>query len=125
MPTGIGLLLPFKRNGKGDFATGSGDELIRSQIRLVLGCRGDSQVTVGELPWRTSFGSELDSLRHLPLDSTTIGIADSKVRDAFKRWLGHLLYVNVSARRDGERLLLFVSYRKRNSPETFTERITI
>jgi hypothetical protein len=59
-----GLLIPFRRDEKRDFANGTGDELQRSKARQEALTDGPSPTTQGELPWRTGFGSTF-SLKRL------------------------------------------------------------
>jgi len=61
---GSGLIRPFQRDGKGDFAHAEASSLIRATIGQVLGTRAASAVAQGELPWRTEAGSLLYTLRH-------------------------------------------------------------
>ena len=127
MADGVGLLLPFQRDGRGSFATGTDDELLRSQVRLVLGTKGDSAVSVGELPWRTAFGAQLDVLRFQPLNAATVDLGRSIIKTAFERWLPEVVLVNLGARRDSEaqKLILLVSYRRRVSSDTYTETVKL
>jgi hypothetical protein len=61
---GRGILCPFQRDGKGDFANGSGIALVKSDIGELLGIIGPSSQQPGELPWDPDRGSRIDSLRH-------------------------------------------------------------
>lgn len=61
---GRGLLRPFRRDKKNDFASGSGVALVVSNVGQVLGTKADSARSSGELPWRTDFGSRMHLLRH-------------------------------------------------------------
>lgn len=61
---GYGIIVPFQRDGKSDFASDGGVRLIRSHVRQRIAIRGGSRYTQGEFPWRTDFGSLLDLLRH-------------------------------------------------------------
>ena len=79
--TGRQILIPFRRDGKGDFASGVGDDLLASKIREVLLTRP------GELPWRTAFGAELDALRHQRNDAVLEELARVRVREALQRWV--------------------------------------
>ena len=47
-----GLLIPFRRDLKRDFATGTGRELLASKVRQVLMTEGPTPRSQGELPWR-------------------------------------------------------------------------
>jgi hypothetical protein len=61
---GRGLLCPFQRDQKGDFANGGGIGLLASDVGELLGIAGPYGDLPGEVPWRTDLGSRLDALRH-------------------------------------------------------------
>lgn len=48
---GRGLVHPFRRDKKQDFAFAEGEELVRSAVGQVLGTASASDFTDGELPW--------------------------------------------------------------------------
>lgn len=85
-PLGAGLIRPFQRDEKNDFANTSGEPLVRSCIGQILGTRCGSDTTQGELPWRSEFGSLLYMLRHLRNDLATVELAKVHVADALRRW---------------------------------------
>jgi len=61
---GQGIMCPFRRDGKGDFANASGPDLLRSDIGELLGIIGPSATQPGELPWDTQRGTRLIELKH-------------------------------------------------------------
>ena len=76
-PIGNGVLCPFRRDGKGDFANGSGLELLKSDVGTLLGLVGSSATEPGELPWDPDRGSRLPMLKHRHLHSEmTRALAD-------------------------------------------------
>jgi len=81
-----GLLLPFARDGKGDFANGGGTRLIGSNIRQILGTICSSGKGYGELEWMPEFGSTLDRIRHQPANEATLALAQLRVVDALKNF---------------------------------------
>lgn len=83
----FGLLTPFQRDKKRDFASGSGDALLASKVRQALLTEGESARSSGELPWRTAFGSSISLLRHQSNDDVLRELARVYVRDALKRWV--------------------------------------
>ena len=83
---GFGLLRPFRRDQKTDFAAGGGEAVVRSAVGQILGTIGSSDFTQGELPWRTEFGSLLHLLRHQKNDRILEELARVYVVDALKRW---------------------------------------
>jgi phage baseplate assembly protein W len=64
---GRGIVCPFQRDGKGDFANDSGMNLLKSDIGELLGIEGPSVNDPGELPWDPDRGSRVNSLRHRKL----------------------------------------------------------
>lgn len=81
---GKGLVAPLVRDGNGDFKSASGLELIGSSVFTILGTIAQSDFTLGELPWRTEFGSLLTQLRHRNNDAIQREFADALVVQALK-----------------------------------------
>lgn len=77
---GRGLLRPFQRDGKADFASASGEKLVHSAVGQVLG------TVPGELPWRSELGSRFELLRHQKNDHVLQELARVYVVRALKRW---------------------------------------
>src|SRR5579884_3102843 len=105
---GFGLLRPFRRDQKADFAAAGGDAVIRSAVGQILATVGSSDFTQGELPWRTEFGSLLHLLRHQKNDRVLQELARVYVVDALKRWEPRVVVTSVQASReqqDGENVL--------------------
>jgi hypothetical protein len=69
---GHGIICPFQRDGKGDFANAGGTRLLSSDIGELLGIIGPSSTKPGELPWRTEVGSRLNTLKHRRLHSELV-----------------------------------------------------
>lgn len=104
----FGLLRPFRRDGKADFAAGGGEQLIRTAVGQILGTVGSSDFTQGEVPFRTEFGSLLHLLRHHRNDSVLQELARVYVVEALKRWEPRVVVTAVRIRReqhDGENVL--------------------
>jgi phage baseplate assembly protein W len=105
---GFGLLRPFRRDLKADFAATGGAAVVQSAVGQVLGTVGASDFTQGELPWRTEFGSLLHLLRHQKNDVVLQELARVYVVDALKRWEPRVLVTSVDVAReqqDGENVL--------------------
>lgn len=83
---GAGILTPFRRDEKNDFANGSGRVLLRSRIRQILMTKADSTFAPGELPWRTDFGSRLHVLRHRNNSEILAEFAREMIIEALERW---------------------------------------
>ncbi len=105
---GFGLLRPFRRDLKADFAADGGERLIRSAVGQILGTMAGSDFTQGELPWRTEFGSLLHLLKHQRNDVVLQELARVYVVDALKRWEPRVVVTSVKVtreRQDGENVL--------------------
>jgi uncharacterized protein len=105
---GFGLLRPFRRDLRSDFAAAGGEQVIRSAVGQILGTVGASEVTDGELPWRTEFGSLLTRLRHQRNDYVLQELARVYVVDALQRWEPRVRVTEVGVtreRQDGENVL--------------------
>lgn len=83
---GYGLLRPFRRDRKLDWAAAGGVRLVTACVGQVLGTRAASDFSQGELPWRTEFGSKLYLLRHAANDDTTRELARIYIAEALVRW---------------------------------------
>lgn len=84
---GTGLLRPFVRDKKNDFANDSGVALVQSCVGQILGTRaGDPNgANQGELLWRPNFGSRLYLLRHAR-DEVIEALGSVYVKDALTTW---------------------------------------
>lgn len=105
---GFGLLRPFRRDLKADFAADGGERIVRSAVGQVLGTMAGSDFTQGEVPWRTEFGSLLHLLRHKRNDAVLQELARVYVVDALKRWEPRVAVTSVQMTRelqDGQNVL--------------------
>ena len=100
---GFGLLRPFRRDRKADFAAARGEALVRSAVGQILGTMASSDFTQGELPWRTEFGSLLHLLRHQKNDAVLQELARVHVADALKRWDPRVQLTSVQVTRERDR----------------------
>jgi len=84
---GYGLVRPFQRDQKQDFASAGGVALIRSCVGQILGtmCSSPTSSLQGELPWRPEFGSLLYFLKHKKGPSLE-ALAQLYVIDALAKW---------------------------------------
>jgi len=83
---GRGLLRPFQRDNKQDFVNGEDADLIGASIGQILGTICSSEVTSGELPWRTEFGSLLHLLRLKNNSPALVEEARAYVVMALSKW---------------------------------------
>jgi len=60
---GRGIIRPFRRDDKNDFANAEGEDLVRSCVGQLLNMRGASPAAQGELEWDPERGSLLYLLR--------------------------------------------------------------
>lgn len=79
-PLGNGLVRPFTRTERQDFAISAGVPLVMSCIGQVLG------TPLGTLPWEPRFGSLLYRLRHRSQDPTFLDLVRIYSADAINRW---------------------------------------
>ena len=108
----VNILVPFRRDKKRDFASGSGEQLLASKVRQVLLTNGDTPRSGGELPWRTSFGAPLSLLRHRRNDAALKELARTYVRDALRRWLPNVRLVSLTVEQQDASLFLRVRVRQ-------------
>ncbi len=105
---GNGILRPFVRDQKNDFANGSALDLIRSTAGQILGTRCDGPKSRGELPWRGEFGSRLYLLRHKSINTTNRELARFYAQDALRRWEPRILVTKALLAKDSTRRALIV-----------------
>lgn len=110
MAKGVGLVLPFQRDGRGDFAHAYDEKLYASEMEMILTTQGDSPASIGELPWRTSFGAGLHRLRFMPNSVATRELARTMIQKSLKRWMPEVIVRNVGAQRSGNTLELFIHW---------------
>ena len=111
-----GVLTPFRRDRKRDFASGDGDELLASKVEELLATEGATARSSGELAWRTSFGTPLQLLRHQRNDAILAELARVYVRDALRKWLPEAQIIELKVARDGSTVTLLLRYRARPEP---------
>lgn len=108
--TGRGILRPFRRDKKADFANGEGIALVRSAVGLVLGTICASDVTQGELPWRTEFGSLVHLLRMRNNSPALAELAANRVAGALKTWVPAVRVRAVLVTRNGDKCTIGIRY---------------
>jgi len=121
------LLIPFRRDKKRDFASGTGPDILRSKVLQTLLTQGATPRSSGELPWRTAFGAGLELLRHQRSDAALAELARVQIRDALRRWVPEAELVSVQVQRSDATLELRVRVREsgRGSAAGDTEELTI
>jgi len=89
---GSGIVCPFQRDGKGDFANDTGLRLLKSDIGELLGIVGPSNIEPGELPWDPDRGSRIDTLRHRGLHTEmTRALAEQYTSETIRRYENRVL----------------------------------
>ena len=78
--TGIGVGCPFRFTSTQDFATATGDVLVKSDVGQLLG------TVQGELWWRPTLGTRLTRLRHRKNTRALADLARIDVAQAFARY---------------------------------------
>lgn len=82
---GFGIIRPFQRDEKNDFANDGGVALVKSCIGQILGTRSSSQIMQGEIPWRPEFGSKFALLVHRKGPNSR-QVAKAYAQEAISRW---------------------------------------
>ena len=82
---GCGIVCPFQRDGKGDFANDCGLPLLKSDIGELIGIMGPTTFQPGELPWNMDIGSRVFQMRHRGMNvemtrATAADFVESPVR---------------------------------------------
>jgi phage baseplate assembly protein W len=93
---GRGIVHPFRRDGKGDWANLAGEAMVVTHVSQILGTRATSAHGVGELPWRPEFGSWLHLLKHAPITAATPALARLYCVEAIQRWEPRVRITDVS-----------------------------
>lgn len=107
-----GLLAPFMRDRKRDFASGSGTELLASKVVQVIATEGDTATSSGEMPWRTAFGSGFQTLRHQRSDDALAALAHVYARDPLRRWVPEAELLGVTVARVEDALYVQIRFRE-------------
>lgn len=81
-----GIVTPFRRDQKQDFANDNGVALIESNVAQILGMRCETPTSAGELPFDPGIGSLLPLLRHQNVTAVLRHQAEIYVVDALARW---------------------------------------
>lgn len=128
-PFGRGILCPFQRDGKGDFAHGDGLPLLRSDIGELLGIIGPARAEPGEVPWRTDLGSRVVQLKHRGIHAEmTRATAELETAGALRKWEPRVVVGPVrvtSGELADTALAVHVSYRPARLPGAPADAVTL
>jgi phage baseplate assembly protein W len=120
--TATNILIPFRRDKKRDFASGTGVDLLRSKVIQALMTEGATAQSQGELPWRTAFGAGLQRLRHQRNDAALSELARVYARDALRRWVPEAEITELNVNRNDANLSVRLRVRdKANNIEAVVE----
>lgn len=101
---GNGIIRPFQRDKKNDFANASGKRLVSSTIGQILGTQAQGQVANGEIRWRQDFGSLFYLLKHRK-GRIVKELGRQYAQDALNRWEPRVVVTKVVPVFDSERRL--------------------
>lgn len=111
---GFGLRFPMTRGAR-DFQTSSGPDLVFSTVPYILETQANSPNIQGEIPWDSTFGSQLKRLKHKNIivdDEALNELARDYVVEALLINEPRLLVLNVRAQFEagvnGNRLEIFI-----------------
>jgi phage baseplate assembly protein W len=83
---GANVLVPFRRDGKHDFANDRGIAVVQSSLRTIFGTLCAGPQNQGEVPFNQGLGTLVTLLRHRNInDPTTQELAVYYVADAIRR----------------------------------------
>lgn len=102
---GFGLLRPFQRDQKNDYATDGGAALVRSAVGQILGTRAQSGGSQGEIPWRPELGSKLYILK-MRKGPAQNELARAYAQEALRRWEPRVSVTRVTTEFDRARRAL-------------------
>jgi len=123
---GRGIITPFQRDGKGDFANDTGNRLLQSDISELLGIIGPTNTDRGELPWRDEVGARFINLKHRAIDSLSIqGQAQSMSAGQIRRFETRVRVTGARVEVQETKLRIFVSYLPLGYNTNRTEEATI
>lgn len=128
-----GILLPFQRDRKNDFANGVGEDLIVSNALLVLSTRASDGRIPGEIPWRQNFGTLLHKIRHQNAKPVIFYQARAYVVDGLARWEPRVRVVAFDLKAEQRRFICRTTVRiieserfgRANEEQTFTIETTV
>ena len=110
-PYGSGIVCPFRRDGKGDFANNSGLVVLKSDVAELLGIIGPSASEPGELPWDTERGARLIVLKHRGIHKEmTRATAEQMAAGTIRRYEPRVQVGPTVVRGEGATLTIAVRY---------------
>ncbi len=112
---GRGVVRPFRRDDKNDFANAEGLALVQSCVGQIIAMRGSTVFLQGELEWDPDRGSLLHLLRHQKNTLVLQELARTYITDALRLWEPRVIVKRVLTSRDkganGEETVLTIRLR--------------
>lgn len=106
---GNGLITPFRRDQKNDFANATGRDLVESCAAQVLGTRARGPRVAGELRWRGQFGTRLYLLRHQPINLRNRELAKLYAQEGLKQWEPRVVVTSASLDADNQNRVIRIA----------------
>lgn len=109
---GTGWSLPVTTDGEGAIETADGREDVEQSIRIIL------ETAKGERVMRPDFGCSIHEYAFATIDTTTLRLVETTVREALETWERRIEVQSVSAstdRLDEGRLDVEIEYRLRRT----------
>lgn len=127
-PIGRGIICPFRRDGKGDFANADGLDVLRSDVGELLGIQCATATEPGELSWDMDRGANFTPLKHRHLHSDMVdALADQSASGSLMKWEPRARLLRVGVTRDENTLSCHITYQPlgylRNDEQTVSARI--
>lgn len=113
---GTGWGFPIETDADGEIRTVSGPADVEESIRIVLG------TSPGERVMRPDFGCGIDEFAFATIDTTTLGLIETTVREALETWERRIEVLDVEA--DAENLAtgridVTIEYRLRRTDDEY------
>lgn len=109
---GRGVVRPFRRDDRNDFANSEGLALVQSCVGQILAMRGSTEFIQGELEWDPDRGSLLHLLRHQKSTLVLQELGRTYIVDALRTWEPRVIVRNVRVTREkgvnGEATVLLI-----------------
>lgn len=113
---GTGWAFPVDTDADGRVETAAGREDVEQAIRIVLG------TAKGERVMRPEFGCGIHDYAFATVDTTTLRLMETRVREALERWERRIEVLDVTAgteRLEEGRIDVDVAYRLRRTDDEF------
>jgi phage baseplate assembly protein W len=113
---GTGWAFPVDTDGEGEMETASGREDVEQAIRIIIG------TAKGERVMRPDFGCGIHEYAFAAVDTTTLRLIETSVREALEQWERRIEVLDVSTDTsdlDAGRIDIAIDYRLRQTNDEF------